>query len=98
MRTSVRRMQIWLLLGTALYFGWALFPYDNHVTFRKLGSGTGLQNIVTEETGRRGPVTWVKRKSTWIIGKIEGEWKILGLFVNCPNVPDEVAWSDWRIH
>ena len=73
-------------------------PYENHVTFRKFGSGTSLQSIVTEETGRRGPVTWVKRKSTWIVVKIKGEWKILGLFVNCPNVPDEVAWSDWRIH
>ena len=70
-------------------------PYENSITFKGSGSGYfGLDRVITEETGRSGHVTWDKVQNTWIVGKIEGQWKILGLFANCPNVVAETAWSE----
>ena len=61
-------------------------PYENDILFRGIKGGThDLALIFTEETGRRGPVVWEGITNVWILGKVNGEWRIQGILAELPE-------------
>ena len=65
-------------------------PYENQITYHQityqgatLSGNLGIAHTV--EIGRRGPMTWNRAKNIWILGKVDGELKIRGIFVGQAN-------------
>jgi hypothetical protein len=56
-------------------------PYQNTFEFLHLDVRNSAALVVTKETGKNRFRSWRNEVVTWLLGKRNGEWKIVGFFI-----------------
>lgn len=56
-------------------------PYENQFSVVQVSIRGEAAVVVTEDTGRNKFRAWENELTTWLLGQVEGRWKIFGYFV-----------------
>jgi hypothetical protein len=63
-------------------------PYENRHEFLHTSIRNNAAIVVTLETGKNKFRAWKNEKVTWLLGKSNEEWKIVGLFIKDIRNPE----------
>ncbi len=63
-------------------------PYENEVEFLKVDIRGNAAVVVTKDNGRNRFRSWQNEIVTWFLGKHDGVWKIVGMFIRDIRNPE----------